>query len=178
MTIGNAMPFIAQTLLASFLWLLIRHSGVRVAMFGLPSDAWRKSILKGCLAGLGWLAIYVGLLLRFQPRKEVIARHKLLQRSAVFWIPLSLTSAVIEEVWRAFCLLELGGRGEAVAITAIACGFAHARPLGRAVSATTFGLYAAWIFLSTRSLLVTVPAHAIVNIGTIYLIRFARRAVA
>jgi membrane protease YdiL (CAAX protease family) len=173
--LGNAIPFIAQILMASILWLLIRHSGIRLATLGLSSEEWEKAVLKGVGAGLAWLGIYVWLLLRFRPGKEVIARHKLLQRSAAFWIPLSLTSAVIEEVWRGFCLVALAGHGdvEAVAITAIACGFAHARPRGRAVSATVFGLYMAWLFLSTRSLLAMVPAHAIVNIGTLYLIRLS-----
>lgn len=177
---GNAIPFIAQFVMASILWLLIRYTGIRMAVIGLSSDEWGKAVLKGIGAGLAWLGIYVLLLLCFRPSKEVIARHKLLQRSAAFWIPLSLMSAVIEEVWRGFCLIVLAGHGEfeAVAITAIACGLAHARPRGRAVSATVFGLYAAWLFLSTRSLLATVPAHAVVNMGTIYLIRFARRSLA
>jgi Type II CAAX prenyl endopeptidase Rce1-like len=174
-TLGNAMPFMAQIILASVLWLLIRHSGFRFATFGLILDGWEKALFWGGLAGLGWLGIYVLLMLLFRPSKEILARHMLLQCSAAFWIPLSLTSAVVEEVWRGFCLVSLAGHGavEAVAVTAIACGLAHAKPRGRAVSATAFALYAAWLFLSTHSLLATVPAHAIVNIGTLYLIRLS-----
>ena len=78
----------------------------------------------------------------------------------------------VEELWRSFCLEALVGQGQAMAVvvTAIACGWGHAQSRGRAISALLFGICAAVLFLWTQSLWATVPAHLIVNVGTLGLL--------
>lgn len=177
--VGNVIPFFAQGTLLAVLWMLISHSRLTPRALGLTADDWESGVGFGVLAGLAWLGFYVVVLLAFRPSAERLARNWAVQVGLVYWLLLSASSAIVEEVWRAFCLVMLGEHGNAIAVgvTTVAFGLGHPMPLGRALSVMLFAIYAASLFLETRSLLVTVLAHAIVNIGVFVLIRLKTRSV-
>jgi membrane protease YdiL (CAAX protease family) len=172
---GRLAPYLAEAMLGLSVWWLISSTSIPATAIGVSWTGWRRALAIGVLAGLIWLALYVSVLFVFRPRREQIAQHLLLQQSVLYWIPLSLSAAVVEEVWRGFCLVVLGHQGQIVGVvlTSVAAGWAHPHPRARAVSAAMFAIYAAELFLRTRSLWATVSAHAIVNVGTLCLIHVA-----
>lgn len=107
--------------------------------------------------------------------RQELAGHVILQRSQAFWIPLSVSAAVLEEIWRAACLTLLDGTAAAVATTAIACGAAHSQTRGRTLSAILYAIYSASLFLWMHTVSATIAAHVIVNVGIIYLIHLIHR---
>jgi hypothetical protein len=164
-------PFVAVPTLVLSVCCLIWWTGLSLASIGVSSVDWIQATVVGVTAGLCWLAGYVFLLSVFPPRKEQLGEHVLLQHSVQSWIPLGVASAIVEEVWRAFCLIALGDQAPVigVAATSVAAGWAHWHPPARAVSATMFGVYSAKLFLWTQSLWTTIPAHEIVNLATLTL---------
>jgi membrane protease YdiL (CAAX protease family) len=166
----TGLPYVGQLVLGVSIWMMFRRTNFPAEAVGLKWDGWQTATAAGVVAGLAWSGFYEWLLRIGRPSKQQLARHLLAQRSRAFWIPLSLSASVLEELWRAFCLVALGGNVAAIGVTAIACGLAHPQSLGRVASATLFAIYAACLFLWTRSLWATVPAHALVNLGAIVLI--------
>jgi len=178
--VGNVVPFIGQLVLLVCIWGLARHSAIPASMMGITSSRWQMATVAGVLVGLAWIGIYAWVLLAFRHPINRVARHRLLERPTGFWVPLGFLAAFIEEVWRAFCLVAFAGSGYfgGLAVTTIAAGLAHPQPLARAMSAMLFNLSASALFLSTRSLLAPISTHAIVNVVTPYLVRFAYRSAA
>jgi membrane protease YdiL (CAAX protease family) len=174
---GNTVPYLALIVLSVSLGALIRSAEIPTFAIGVTLNDWPMSLFIGVLAGSGWLALYMWVIQRTRPSREQIERHFILQRSLWYWFPLAVLAPFVEELWRGFCLVALAGQGTvvAVAVTATACGWGHAQSRGRVISAVLFGLYVAGLFLWTRSLLVTIPAHLIVNLGTLGLIHAVHR---
>jgi membrane protease YdiL (CAAX protease family) len=169
---GNIAPYVALIALGASLSWLIRSTEMPLSVLGMRWTDWPIPLLMGILAGSGWLALSFWIVKKTRPNREKMAGHYIAQRSLSFWLPLALVAPFVEELWRSFCLVALAGHGPAVAVvvTGIACGWGHAQSRGRAISALLFGICAAGLFLWTRSLWATVPAHLIVNIGTLALI--------
>jgi hypothetical protein len=174
---GLIAPFVAIVMLAFSTWWLISRNGMALTAVGMNSAGWRTALGVGVLAGFAWLALYVFVLIGFRPGKDRLAQHLLLQHAVFYWIPLGVSAAAVEEVWRAFCLVALASQGPiiSVAVTSVASGWGHPHPRARLLSTTIFAIYSAELFLRTRSLWTTISAHAIVNIGTLSLIHFAFR---
>jgi membrane protease YdiL (CAAX protease family) len=166
---------LAQGMLATILWQLSRHTLPSMEM-GLHVS--RLAVGIGIAAGSGWLLFCALVLTTLRPTREVLAKHRAVRWPWQFWMSLSVSSAIVEEVWRAFCLLALSqlGHGAVVCVTAIAFGMAHIRPTARAIFATAFGIFAAWLFLATRSVWPNIVAHGIVNVGLFFLIRLAAQS--
>jgi hypothetical protein len=172
--VGNTIPFVVVFIVAVMLGLLLSRSGVGPDAVGLTAHDWQPAVVKGVLSGVSWLGIYVIILFLLTPSVDALSQHLAVRYGFVLWMSLSFAAAVVEEIWRAFCLVALSDLSvlAAVGFTALAFGLAHRTPLGRAVSATCFSIYASWLFLQMRSLWVTVTMHAVVNVGTFFLIQF------
>jgi hypothetical protein len=172
----NAVPFFALAGLGICLWWLILWSRVPPISIGWTSTRWQVALLLGVLVGGAWLSLSAYLLLLIvRARKSRLAQHLLLQHSVLYLIPIGLCAAVVEEVWRGFCIAALHDHGDVtgVVVTAVATGWAHIHPRARALSSIVFAICAAGLFLTMRSLWTTIPMHAAVNIGMPYLIRVA-----
>jgi membrane protease YdiL (CAAX protease family) len=174
---ARVVQFGAVIILAMSVWWLISYSEVSLIAIGMSSAEWKQGLLKGTVAGLAWLSLNACLLVGSRPRRERLAHHLILQQPVGYLIPLGLAAAATEEMWRGFCLVALAAESHAVAlaVTAIAAGWAHLQPTARALSAGVYALYAGGLFLWTRSLWTTVSCHVVVNLGTLLLIRFAFR---
>jgi membrane protease YdiL (CAAX protease family) len=172
------MPFLAHAILATLLALLVAQSGLSPDDFGIVQDRWKQSFAAGILAAAVWRGFYAAVVYVARPDLRDFSRRWDMRVSFRYWVALSMSSAVVEEVWRAFCLVALMSKGSvfSVTITAAAFGLAHAQPFGRALSMTLFAVYTAWLFLATQSLWSTVPAHFVVNLGVFALIRLKARA--
>lgn len=175
---GKAILFGVQGVLLATLSILAWSSCLTLETLEFRSDGWRQAFTPGILAGSGWLTSYLVVLVVFRPTAVHFARHLPARSDFSFWLALSLSSAFVEEIWRAFCLVALAAQGNVVAtiVTTGTFGLAHARPCGRAISATLFAIYAAWLFLTVKSLWATVFTHALVNIGVFFLIRLSTPA--
>jgi hypothetical protein len=172
--VGNGIPFVSQAVLAVALWFI--SNSVSMSAADDLSTGWTTAAAIGMVIGCGWLAVYGAIYRLTQRLPRAIERHQILRRSVFFWIPLSVSSAIVEEVWRRSCLVALASEGSAKALVvmAIACGIGHGLPIGRFVSATVFALLAGELFLSTQTLWATIPAHTVVNLGTVWLVHFMR----
>jgi membrane protease YdiL (CAAX protease family) len=174
-TVSSMIPVFQLLALGGLLWILLRRAGASASALGWQLENWRAMTLLGILAGCGWVALMALMVFALlAPSKDRFAQHKFIQRPPAYWIPVSLTAALVEEVWRAFCLISLGPMGQvhAMGVTAVAFGLAHAQSLGRAVSTTACALWLGMLFLWTGSLVAPIVAHAIVNLGTMGLVRF------
>lgn len=171
---STIIPVFQLVALVAVLWFVLSRHSLRDALRWDPErSGWMA--LSGAVAGCGWLMIYAAIFARVRPSKHMLARHQFMQRSPAFWIPVSMTAAVFEEIWRAVCLTGLSsvGRVHAIALTSVAFGLAHAQPLGRAVSAAACAVYLGVLFFWTRSVMAPIVAHAVINLGTILLVRIA-----
>jgi membrane protease YdiL (CAAX protease family) len=183
-SIDRYMLFLFHAVLVAALLLLMRRHSVSASKVGLRPDHWQFYLLIGCAAGVAW-AGFTRILLWFGPRspRRALDESKapiFARGPAVLWILRFLVGAFAEEFWRAFCLFALKSRGHslplAVIITALAFGAGHlSLGVWGALGVATFGIAAALLFLLTGSLLVTYPAHFIVNVCGMYWVRRARR---
>jgi len=173
--VSNATAFLEVLVLGGISWLLL--SRLAAADRSPPSvDArWIWYGALGLIAGCVWLGIYAYLIFRVRLTKNQLRGHQFVHQPLQLSVPLGLSAAVVEEIWRACCLIGLAPLGNvaAIAITSVAFGLAHAQRLGRAVSMTLFGLYLALLYLKAQSLLPPIAAHLTVNLGTIFLVRSA-----
>jgi len=164
-------PYASVLALGAVLGLVIPRSGVHLAEIGFNQLNYRRAILSGVIGALMWLLIYVILLLSVRQSRTVLSRHLLLQESAAYWLPLGLLAAIVEEIWRSFCLVDLRGYGNAFALatTSVAVAWAHLYPKARALSTAASAIGLGVLFLWTGSLWATIPAHAVLNAGTLVL---------
>jgi len=179
--IGLYIPLLQVTLMAGASWLLLGRIIQRTRLIGLIADGWRSMILYGAIAGGCWLVINGGLLFILRRDTVRLGRNAFVQQPVAFSVALSLCAALAEEMWRCACLIALAamGSGISVVLTAVIFGLGHRGGPGRLVSMTFLGLYLGSIFVTTLSLLAIVTSHAVVNIGTLWMVRITyRRALA
>jgi hypothetical protein len=173
--VGTFVPVFQVLALGSLVWIIALRTGASLELLGWDLRGWLTTTAIGTIVGSGWLTLYVAILARGVLSRNQLAQHQFMQRSLAYWLPQSLAAAIVEEFWRALCLTSLCGVGSvpAIGITAVAFGLGHAESVGRTLSSTLFAVYVGAIFLWTNSLVATVVAHAVVNLGTLSLVRFA-----
>ncbi len=171
--VDNLIPFVALATVFVAVLGLLRWAGQNLGSLGLIYAGIQPAAAYGIAAGLIWLSLYAGVIFLFRPTAQDFSQHLPARWGLPLWLPLSLSSAIVEEVWRAYCLISMAEFGNVIAISlmAAAYGLAHLLPLGRALSATLFGIFAAYLFLNSGLLWVPIFAHAVMNIGVFFLIR-------
>jgi Type II CAAX prenyl endopeptidase Rce1-like len=175
--IDRLIPFVALGTIFLAVIALLHRATLTLQSLGLTHTGLRASAAYGLAAGASWLAVYAGILLLVRPPPSNFADHLPARWRLSLWLPLSLFSAFVEEIWRAYCLISLADLGKTVSISAttLAFGLAHLQPPGRLLSAMLFGAFAAYLFLATQQVWVAICAHAIVNVGVFFLIRWWRQ---
>ena len=171
--VSEFIPVTNLVIVGAVLWLAVRMEKVSLP----PPEGDLRTALRMAAVGLGaaaiWLLLCVAIYATARPRSTHFATSRLVQKSFMFWVPMSLAAAVVEELWRAVCLYTLSGLGRArsVAITSLAFGLAHADSPGHVASTMLIAAWLGVIFLSTQSLVAIVIAHVAINIGMVVLAR-------
>src|SRR5262249_13906517 len=120
--VAYSVPFVAQTVVGLFI-LSFWPPATTVAPFGFPTGAWIPTSVFGVVGGCIWLLLYASILFAVRPSRTRLASHSVLRQPIRFIVPLSVSSALIEEIWRACCLIALRSSSptHAVGLTAVAC---------------------------------------------------------
>jgi membrane protease YdiL (CAAX protease family) len=178
--VGKAIPFARELLVVISLLALSIMWGPRIDEIGWTIDSWKTDLGFGLLIGVGWLGIYLLLLVIIRPTKTQLQRHRLVSESAVYWVGLNGGAAVVEELWRGYCITTLNGSqvlgsSAAVFLSSVAFASAHTRSLSRMGATFLLGLVLGWLFVWSKSQWSTVGAHLTINLGTIWLVRWSHR---
>jgi hypothetical protein len=174
-TVSDVIAVFQLLALGGLLWIVLRRAGASPSALGWHLENWRAMTLLGIFVGCGWVALMALMLLALTaPSRDRFAESKFIKGSPAYWIPVSVTAVLVEEVWRAFCLISLGpmGQAHALGVTAVACGLAYAPRPGRVASATACALWLGMLFLWTGSLVAPIVARAVVILCTMALVRF------
>jgi hypothetical protein len=165
------IPLVSVILLGLSLPPLLAVSAIPASRYLVPAP-W-QNVMYGLWAGVGWLVLFALLLQTVSSARVMFAARWELRIGWFYWSTLTLLAAPIEEIWRATCLLgfEAIGTYQAVAATTLAFAVGHATPSSRVVSAALFSIYESWLFLKTESVVTTVTAHIVVNIGLFAMMR-------
>jgi hypothetical protein len=163
--------FVGQAILLVLVIFIVRRSGLAVADIGLSTRHWVGELLSGCGAGLVCVALY-GFAALFVPSTSGVAHRWELRTPFWKWTTLSVSSAVVEELWRVSSLTLLREpQAIAVAVTAIAFGCGHAQSRLRIIVVSLLGVYLALVFFQSGSAWTLFAAHLVINIGVFVLLK-------
>jgi membrane protease YdiL (CAAX protease family) len=176
--VGNTIPFVRELLLLVGILCLSSIWGPPTDQTGWNMNAWSRMLAVGIFVGLGWLTVYALIVMLVRPTKSQLRQHRFLSRSVLYWLCLNTGAAVVEEMWRGYCLTVLHeshavGPIGALLVSSGAFGLAHSRSLWRIGTTFLFAIVMGLLFLWGRSQWTTVGAHLTVNIGTIFLVRWS-----
>lgn len=166
---GRYTLFVMHGFLLTGIFYFVRQHSIPAAHLGLHSERWGICLAIGCLAGLAWVGLQIGLIAIF---RIPVSRHQktsyLLRGSFLLWTLISFSSAFAEELWRAFCLVALINTGHsvpfAVAVSATVFGAGHLRlRLGGACAVAVAGAGCAVLFLWLGTLVTPFAAHFTAN---------------
>lgn len=162
--------FIAQLILLAVVIVIVRRNELGLTEMGFSSYEWLGNVLLGCIAGLACVSVY-GIGALFVPRASRVERRWEIRVPLWKWTMLSLSSSLVEELWRAASLVLLG-RPEVVAViaTAIAFGLGHAQSRVRAIVISLVGAYLGILFVRSRSAWTLCGAHFVINMGVFSLL--------
>ena len=160
---AKAIPFGRELLLLVGVLCLSSTWGPPMDQVGWNMKEWARMLVVGVLVGLGWLLVYVLILVFVRPTKSQWRQHRYLSGSALYWICLYSGAAVAEELWRGYCLTILDashavGSFGALLVTSIAFGLAHSRSRSRMGTMLLFAGVLGFLFLWGRSQWATVGA--------------------
>lgn len=169
--IAPLVPIIGHGLLIALLLYLFNRSDHHVQDL-IASHRAQSSLMLGAFAGLAWLALYASLFAIVKPGTEALSNHDLVGNHPRYWAPATVMAPVSEELWRAFCFVQLGNElWFAGILTVGTAAIAHAPGKWRVSSAALFAAYAGCLFIFTSSMAVTICAHMVLNIGAVALVR-------
>lgn len=184
--IGRRLYFVKFALLAALLAGWMRWTGAPPGELVAPTGPLPARLATVLVAAAVLMLARAAFQRSFPWQAGALLGHPLRRGPASLWISIFLVGGVIEETWRALCLMALVGEGKGdalgVLVTSIAFAFAHlshlpARLSGNSAEAlweSILGAALAELFLLHRTIAAPYAAGLCLNLFNLWLLRHGK----